>query len=168
MGEIRKEDGTPFGNKGSLVMALQRQELTDTYEMVEKEGGWVGVKKTECPPKETKPQKPKVTKCRVHRSNCDPDNRDMQISVTVNNAANKKVFWPGQEVELTDSQLGVLRDSVEEVKLVIPPESAVYSAKDPVAVARGYYPNMTAEVASATGIISMVSRIPNFIVEAVI
>ena len=41
--EIRKTDGEPFGNKGSLAIALKNQGLEDTYEMIEKEGGFVGV-----------------------------------------------------------------------------------------------------------------------------
>lgn len=159
--EIRKIDGTPFGNKGSLAIALEQKKLTDTYEAVEKDGGWVGVyfPKTESEPKV------KLIKCRVHRSNCDPDNKDMPISVTVNSISNKKTFWPGEEIELTQSHINVLKDSVEEVRLPIPPESGIYASKDPIAVAKNFFPSMTPEVNPVDNTITMISRTPNYIVE---
>ena len=165
--EILTADNAPFKNKGSLVIALQSQGLTDTHEPAEKEGGgWVGVPKT-VKTAPSKPEKAKRIKCRIHRSNVDPDNRDLPISITVNTPHNKKVFWPGQEVELTESQLGVLKDAVEEVRITIPPESGVYESRDPVALAKSYYPNMSPEIDRATGQITMLSRIPNFIIETI-
>jgi len=160
MEEIRTAGGAEFGNKGTLAIALKQKGLTDTYEAIEKDGGWVGI------PKKGQ-KKEKLTKCSVHRTNCDPDNKDNPISITVNTANNKKVFWPGQEVELTDSQIGVLKNSVEEVKLTIPPESGVYESQNPIALARSYYPTMTPSVDQASGMIDMISRTPNYIIEAV-
>lgn len=156
--EIRKADGEPFGNKGSLAIALKNQGIENTYEAIEKDGGFIGV-----PIVATK----KLTKCRVHRSNVDPDNKDMVISLTVNSISNKKTFWPGEEVELTQSQISVLKDSVEEVRIEIPPESGIYSSKDPVSVAKAQNPGFSAEIDRATGLITLVQRVPNYIIEVV-
>ena len=158
MEEITKEDGTAFGSKGSLAMVLKQKGLTDTYETVETTEGFVGVPKR---------VKDKLIKCRVYRSNVDPDNRDMHISVTHNSLAHKKIFWPGEEVELTEGQINILKDSVEENRLFIPAESGIYASKDPIAVAKNFYPNMRAEVNPTDNTISMISRVPNFIVELV-
>jgi len=153
--EIRKEDGEIFGNRGSLTTAMKKQNATETHEIIEKDGGFIGVPKTV----------KKLIKCSVHRSNCDPENRDMPISVTVNSSSNKKVFWPGEEVELSQAHINVLKDSVEEVRIPIPPESGVYSSKDPVAVAKNYYPSMKAVINPMDNTITMVSKVPNYIVE---
>jgi len=158
--EIRKSDGSVFGNKGSLAIALTQKGLTDSHDMVEKDDGWVGIPKEAVEPE-------KLIKCRVHRSNCDPDNRDMPISVTVNSISNKKVFWPGEEVLLTKAHINVLKDSVEENRILIPPESGIYASKDPIAVARNFYPTMRPEVNPSDNTISMISRIPNYIIELV-
>ena len=168
MEEIRKSDGTPFATKNALLMTLGKKKLTDTYEAVEKDGGWVGVKKSE----EVKPKKVgfknmPTRKYIIHRTNCDPDNKNLPISITVNNIANKKVFWPGVEVELNESQIGVLKDSVEETKLDIPMESGIYESQNPMALAQSFYPNMIARRSEVTGIITMVQRTPNYIIEIV-
>jgi len=158
--EIRKSDGSVFGNKGSLAIALNQKGLTDSHDMVEKDDGWVGMPKVEA-------VQEKLIKCRVHRSNCDPDNRDMPISVTVNSISNKKVFWPGEEVLLTQAHINVLKDSVEENRILIPPESGIYASKDPIAVAKNFYPSMRAEVNPTDNTISMISRVPNYIIEKI-
>ncbi len=165
MEDIKKIDGTLFGNKASLVAVLKQKGFEDTHEAIEKEDGWVGVIK----PATKKPNasKEKLIKCRVHRTNCDPENKDMPISVTVNTANNKRVFWPGQEVELTASQIGVLKDSVQETSLPIPPESGIYDSQNPMALAKAYFPTMTPITDPVTGTINMVSRTPNYIVESI-
>ena len=89
---------------------MEAQTASDT---LEKRGpGRPPTKKDDDPIEEkqalTKP-KQKTKKVRVHRSNVDPDNKDVQISVCVNTAANRKIFWPGEEVELTESQIGALK-----------------------------------------------------------
>lgn len=157
--EIRRTGGEPFGTKGSLAASLEQKKLTESHDMVEKEGGWVGVKK--------EIGKKKLIKCRVYRANCDPDNKDQPISVTINTASSKRNFWPGEIVELSKSHIGVLKDSVEETKLQIPPESGVYASSDPIAVARNFYPTMTAVVNPTDNMITMISRVPNYIVEMV-
>jgi len=166
MEEIRKTDGTAFGNKGSLVIAIEQKGLQkDQYNMVEKDGGWVGIsiEKDELPKKE----KPKLFKCRVFRSNCDPDNRDMPISITPNTISQRKVFWPGEEVELNQMHINILKDSAEETRLPIPADSGIYASKDPIAVAKNFYPSMKAEINPMDNTICMISRVPNYIVELI-
>jgi hypothetical protein len=153
---IVTESGEPFGKKGALVMALQRLNLEKQYDLVETEPGkWVGQKK----------KSPKLIKCRVHRSNVDPDNRDLIININVNQTSKKKSFFPGQEVELSPEHISVLKDSVEEVRLAIPLESGIYESANPLQVAKNFYPNMTPEVDPASGVITMIQRTPNYIIE---
>jgi len=104
---------------------------------------------------------------RVHRSNVDPDNRDLPISVCVNNPAERKRFWPGEEVKLTEAQINVLKTSVEEMRIEIPADSGIYQSKNPMVVARNSYPGMTPEQDQITGIIFMTTRTPNYIIEFV-
>lgn len=164
--EIRKNDGLPFTSKATLSSVLSKKGLIDQYDMVEKDGEWIGVLITADSAQEPKPGE-KLIKCRVYRSNCDPDNKDMPISVTVNSITNKKTFWPGEEVELSSSHIDVLKNSVEEVRIPIPPESGVYSSTNPIAVAKNFYPSMQAEVNPVDNTITMISRTPNYIIETV-
>lgn len=180
MKEITKKDGTPFGNKGSLAMVLKDKGLTDTHEIVAKGAGFVGQFNANGTPKvdavisevdkaaalKTKPEV-KLIKVRVFRSNVDPDNRDTPISVTLNTLNRKRIFWPGEEVELEKGHLNILKDSVEEVNILIPPESGIYASRDPIAVAKNFYPNMQARVNPTDNTITMTSRIPNYIIEYV-
>ena len=85
-----KEDGTAFGNKGVLMSLLKQKGLENKYDPEETKDGWIGVLKKEA----VVAEKPKLIKCRVYRSNVDPDNRDMPISVTFNSISNKRTFWP--------------------------------------------------------------------------
>lgn len=114
-------------------------------------------------PNRGRPKKYKMV--RVHRSNIDPDNRDNIISVCVNSPENRKKFYPGEEVKLTEEQINVLKTSVEETRLVIPPDSGIYQSKNPMVTAKNSYPNMIPEQDRATGLITMTSRTPNYIVE---
>jgi len=107
------------------------------------------------------------TLVRVHRSNVDPDNRNLPIYVCVNNPSEKLTFWPGEEVKLTESQISVLKDSVEEVRIIIPSESGIYEAKNPIVAAKNYYPDMTPAKDPVTGLIVMTQRVPNYIIETV-
>lgn len=165
MEQILTSEGKPFDTKNSAIFELKHKGMDETYEPILMQGGgWVGVKKKNNK-KETGSSLGKMVKCRVYRSNVDPDNRDMPISVTVNSISNKKTFWPGEEVLLSEAHINVLKDSVEESRIHIPAESGIYASKDPVAVARNFYPSMKAEVDPVDNTISMVSRVPNFLVE---
>ena len=109
--------------------------------------------------------KEKTTKVRVHRANVATENKNMIISVTVNESSSRKRFQPGEEVALTDLQINGLRSAVEENQLPLPADSGIYLAADPLALARKSYPGMNAMRDSVTGGIIMTSRIPNYIIE---
>ncbi|MBW2036426.1 MAG: hypothetical protein JRI41_02940 [Deltaproteobacteria bacterium] len=173
-----------FHSKEACLDMIGQKGLHGLYEVIGHEGGgWVAVpKRPETTTQVAKRSRPtrapkkakqkssslgKLVKCRVYRSNVDPDNRDMPISVCVNSLANKKIFWPGEEVELHEAHINVLKDSVEETRILIPPESGVYASKDPLSVAQGFYPNMTGSINSMDNMITMTSRIPNYLVEVV-
>lgn len=174
MDDVRKDDGTSFKSKAALASVLKGQGKKDSYDLVEKDGGWVGVfnpkKKAQLEAEakakeEAKAIAKNLIKCKVYRSNIDPDNKDNPIQVTANVISNKRVFWPGEEVSLTQTHINILRDSVEETRIPIPAESGIYASKDPVAVAKNFYPSMTAEISQMDGTITMVSKIPNYIIE---
>jgi len=164
-------DGKPFEDKDSVLKALEEQGLSETYEPIqlEKGAGWAGVEKSakKKPEKKVAFKDMPTKKYIIHRANVDPDNRDLPISITVNSINNKRMFWPGEEVELNESQIGVLKDSVEEVELEIPDESGIYESQNPVALVKSYYPSMRARRDPVTGRIVMTQRTPNYILELV-
>jgi len=154
----------PFKTKKDATEALVNEGVFDEYDVVSADtGGYVGVKREakkesvrERPIKNESPDVDLMTtmkKVRVHRASGDEDNRDVQISVCVNSAKNRRVFYPGEEVELSLAQIAVLRNSVEETKLVIAPDSGIYEAKNPEAMARNHYPGMTLRRDKTTGLI---------------
>jgi hypothetical protein len=168
-----------FKTKKDATEALVNEGVFDEYDVVASSGGgYVGVKKEgkkesaeEKPAKKESPKEVNLMttmkKVRVHRASGDEDNRDVQISVCVNSAKNRRVFYPGEEVELSLAQIAVLRNSVEETKLVIAPDSGIYEAKNPEAMARNHYPGMTLRRDKTTGLINMFKRTPNYLIEEV-
>lgn len=181
---ITTTKGGSFGNKGSLAIALKNAGLQDSYEAAEfKGGGWVGVPRenfanggekdnvlAQKPPNEeafSPPVSSKTVKVRVHRANMDPENSNLQISLCVNSSMNRKIFYPGEEVELTPSEIESLKDSVEETQIIVPPGSGIYQTQDPMALAKNQYPGMAPTRDSRTNLIVMVKRIPNYIIEVV-
>ena len=162
--DVLTKEGKPFEKKGACVISLTNKKLRATHEPVAVPGGFIG-RKVEDKPKETsKPLKCDI-RCRVTKSNVDPDNANMPISVTVNDRKNKKQFLPGQEVALSEAHIDVLRNSAEENRLPIPEDSGIYESRDPMALAKNQYPGMLAEIDQHTGGIVMVRRTPNYIVE---
>ena len=172
---IKKSDGKPFSKKGHAVNALRLKGLSDTYEVIEYEGGgYVCIPKNDDKLTTSKEQvlpavdkQPKTKKVKIYRSSGAPENQDLVISVCVNNPKNRKKFYPGEEVELTITEIDVLRNSVEENALFIPPDSGIYQAKEPLSVARNQYPGMAAGYDHVTGLIKMVKRTPNYMIEEV-
>jgi len=162
--DILTKEGVPYERKGACVIALTQKKLRATHEPVAVPGGFIG-RKVEVA--EKIPVKPLVCdiKCRVTRTNIDPDNAAVPISVCVNDRKNKREFNPGQVVGLSQAHIDVLRNSVEETKIVIPADSGVYEASDPLAVARNQYPDMTPSHDLQTGEIVCIRRAPNYIVE---
>ena len=160
---LTKED-KPFEKKGACVIALTQKKLRATHEPIAVPGGFIGRKVEEKPKAPIKPLKCDV-KCRVTRTNIDPDNANVPISVTVNDRKNKREFPPGQIVELSQSHINVLRDAVEETRLVIPMDSGIYQAAEPLALARNQYPDMMPTHDPMTGEIVCTRRMANYIVE---
>lgn len=162
--DVLTNDNKPFLQKGACVIAISRKKLNATHEPIAVPGGFVG-RKVEKKPKVPKKALECNIKCRVTRTNIDPDNTDMPISVTVNDRRNKREFLPGQEVMLSRAHINVLRDSVEETRLFIPTDSGIYTSADPLGFARRQYPGMIAMEDPRTGQIMMVNRVPNYIIE---
>lgn len=160
--EIRKNDGLPFTTKAALSSVLAKKGIAEHYDMVEEDGEWIGTLNTG-----SEAAKSELIKCRVYRSNVDPDNKDMPISVTVNNISNKKIFWPGEEVLLSQAHIDVLKNSIDSVRIPIPAESGIYSSANPEAVARNFYPSMMVERNRIDNTIIMTSKTPNFIIETI-
>lgn len=168
---ITKEDGTPFDKKGAAAMVLNKKGLSSTYEVVEHEGGgFVGalLKDRDISIPSATKQKSKTKLVRIHRASGAPENKDLQISVCLNHAKDRKKFYPGEEVELTLPEINVLRTSIEENALYIPPDSGIYAAADPLAIARNQYPGMSAQYDHVTGQIKVTKRTPNYLIEEVV
>ena len=109
-------------------------------------------------------------KVRVHRSNVDPDNKDLPIKVNdlgMPPKEGKRMFAPGQIVELTRSQISILRDSVEETTIELPDGSGIYNAANPLKLAEDHFPGYTAQQSPTTGQILLTRRTPNYIIEPV-
>ncbi len=160
--EITRKDGTVFQNQGAAAIALQQQGIKEFYDIVIHKDGFI------CRLKDDKKAVAAARKTyRVYRSNVDPDNKDIPISINANTPAGKKQFAPGQEVELTATQISILKNAVEETMIQIPLESGIYTSNDPQSLAKNLYPSMTPQVNLATGEITMIDRSPNFIIESV-
>lgn len=160
---LTKED-KPFEKKGACVIALTQKKLRATHEPIAVPGGFIGRKIEEKPKAPIKPLECNI-KCRVTRTNVDPDNANVPISVIVNDRKNKREFQPGQIVQLSQGHINVLRDAVEETRLVLPDDSGIYKAENPLALARSQYPDMDAQFDPSTGGITCTRRQPNYIVE---
>lgn len=162
--DVLTKEGKPYEKKGACVIALTQKKLRATHEPIAVPGGYIGRKVEE---KSKEPIKPLVCdiKCRVTRTNIDPDNTTLPITVILNDRKNKREFSPGQEVMLSRGDIDLLKNCVEETRLYIPLDSGIYEARDPLAMATSQYPDMIAEKDQLTGEIVMTRRIPNYIIE---
>ena len=164
--DILTKEGKPYERKGACVIALTQKDLRATHEPVAVPGGFIG-RKVDVTPK--KPVKPLVCNinCRVTRTNVDPDNAMVPIMVCVNDRKNKREFSPGQIVKLSQAHIDVLRNSVEETRLIIPGDSGIYESANPLAIARNQYPDMMPSYDPQTGEIVCTRRVPNYVVERI-
>ena len=105
--------------------------------------------------------------CRVHHMDMDRENRDVPITVCVNDAMNRKVFAPGQEVELTESEVAALKDSYIDSQIPIPWNSGIYQARNPMTEAKKQYPDMIIEKDARSGLLTAIKRQPRFLVEII-
>lgn len=121
-------------------------------------------------PKAYQPAKDPARKRRlkviVHRLNVDDDNKDLPITINdLGDPNGRIVFSPGKPVELTQAQLNILKDSVEENEIVVPEGSGIYETSNPVQAAETNYPGFRATLDRETGQIILRRRTPNFMIE---
>ena len=108
-----------------------------------------------------------MIRCRVHRTNCAEENT--MIPITVNPCSQKlggkKIFMPGDEVELTPTQFNILKSAVEPHDLIIPSDSGIYNSADPFKSARDNYPGYTIRRDPNDGRLHATMDVSNYIVE---
>lgn len=110
-----------------------------------------------------------LQRVRVHRNNVDPENKDLAITVNdLGSATGRRVFAPGQIVELSAVQIGILRDSVETIDIPIPHGSGIYDNADPRKSAESHFPGFQARINRDTGVVTVSKRTPNYVIEPVI
>lgn len=182
MSELMQEftnSGEGFQSRQALVGKLNSQKLFKFYDLTERPGvGWIGILKESLDPPDTsnqetstapeEPEPVKTTwKCRVLRANVDEANKSLVISVTANSISGRKQFHPGQEVDLTEAQINILIDSVEDTQIAIPPTSAIYESPPDrqLQLASNFFPDMQPVRNNATGMITMVKHAPNYIIQ---
>lgn len=117
--------------------------------------------------KEEKSAVAKFFKVKVHRANIEPENAS--IPITVNpiggpELGGKKVFSPGQPVELTATQIGILKQPVE-TEFPIPDGSGIYEERNPMQAARAQFPDFQFKHDRVNGTIIAFKSTPNYFVE---
>ena len=114
-----------------------------------------------------KEDKARFYKVKVHRANVEPENSSLPITVNPIGGpelGGKKVFNPGQPVELTVTQINILKTPVE-TEFIIPDSSGIYEERNPIQAARQQYPDFEFKHDRVTGSIIAHKSIPNYFVE---
>ena len=169
--DVLTKEEKEFSLKAQVGAALKRQGLQDSHVIWETpKGGFIGIEKEDprteqdhSIPKE--PTKKKKYLCKVYRANCDEENMDLVIKVTANGPHERAVFKPGEEKDLTETQINILKDAVLDSRIEIELTSGIYSAVNPEAAAKAQYPAFQVEKDPYTGRIAMVQHLPKFIIE---
>jgi len=108
-------------------------------------------------------------KCRVNRLNVHPENADLPIIVNIladkSKGGGRRVFNPGQVVELTRAQIESLRNAVEETDFPLSDQSGIHESKDPLQMAKNLYPGLKPIRNPETGEIRMIRNRRNYSVE---
>lgn len=116
---------------------------------------------------ETDPRKQKY-KVIVNRLNVAEGNQDLVIVVNDLGVVNGRIsFYPGQEVELTQVQIDILKEAVEVNHIDIPPGSGVYSSVDPVAAVQAAHPGFVVKRNHRTGGLFAEKVRPNYSINIV-
>lgn len=168
---IMDQGDNPFKSRAAAKKAMETMGLGENYKVVPVAGGdgFALMLKTNETPAQPKTKKDEhLRRVRVHRLNVSPENKNLPIFVCVNNTSNRKLFQPGEEVELSGGQIDALKNSVEEIFFEIPAESGIYESSNPLSVAKNQYPTLTAKRDSTTGLINMTSYSPNYMIEPVL
>ena len=111
--DVLTKEGKEFSLKAQVGAALKRQGLQESHVIWETpKGGFIGIENDDprtgqdhSLPKET--TKKKKYPCKVYRANCDEENRDLVIKVTANGPHERAVFKPGEEKDLTETQINI-------------------------------------------------------------
>lgn len=104
-----------------------------------------------------------VKKVIVNRLNVAEGNQDLEIVVNDLGVRNgRKAFFPGQEVELTLSQINILKEAVERNHIDIPAGSGVYSNDSPKNAAQQLYPGFIIKQNPHTGMLFAEKHRPNY------
>lgn len=111
---------------------------------------------------ETDPRKI-IRRVIVNRLNVDTKNQNLIVTVNDLGAHNgRKSFYPGQEVELSQVHINILKDAAERINLEIPPSSGIYESADPVKAARAQYPGFSVNQNKTSGVVSIERVQPNY------
>jgi len=117
---------------------------------------------------EKKILKPRFFKVKVHRTNIEPENA--QLMITVHPIGNnpelggKKQFLPGQVVELTAAQIGILKNPVE-TSFQVPDSSGIYEERNPIIAAKSQFPDFEFKRDKVSGNLIAFKSTPNYFVE---
>ena len=169
--DVLTNDGKEFSLKAQVGAALKRQGLQDSHVIWQTpKGGFIGIPSDDSRADEDhslirEPRKNAKFLCRVYRANCDEENRDLIIKVTANGPHERAVFKPGEDTELTETQINILKDAVLDSKIEIPFNSGIYSAKNPEVAAKNQYPDFQVTRNPYTNLITMTKHLPKYIVE---
>ena len=109
-----------------------------------------------------------IKKVMVNRINVDEKNTHLEIVVNdLGSPTGRKAFFPGQEIELTLVQIGILKGAVERTRIDIPQDSGVYQSDNPLAAARTAYPGFRAAKDRHTGYVYVERVSPNYTITEV-
>jgi len=116
--------------------------------------------------KEPNPAFTRKHKVRVFRFNCEKENQNDPIVVdVVGVSGQRKVFLPGQTVELSEAQIEILKNAKEDSSFEIEPTSGIYKARDPMREAVNWNPGFTPVQDPITGLITLTDSKPNYVIE---
>lgn len=90
--------------------------------------------------------------------------RDMPIPVNDlgDHAHGKAICYPGKEVVLSQVQINILEDAIEQVEMTLPDNSGVHEEANPLAAAEKLYPSFKARRNRHTGAIVIYKHDPRF------
>jgi len=82
-----------------------------------------------------------IKRVTVHWMNAAEGNQNQEIVVNDLGTENgRAAFFPGQEVNLTMTQINILKDAVERMRIDIPAGSGVYESDNPIRIIQQQHP----------------------------
>lgn len=104
----------------------------------------------------------RMRRVKVHRTD---ENRHAPITVYVNEPKNKREFFPGQAVELSEQLIEALKLAREESMIEIPENSGIYEAENPRLEAQAQNPGWDVETDFSTGTLYLKRSSPRYVIE---